>query len=353
MNFKQVITDILLNQNFIGAILTAIIFIVIGYILSNKKIINDKSKEIITIIVMNIALPAMAFKSFMCDLNTEELGSNLTIFILAIIGYIILLLLGSLIFIKKPKEKRKIYAIFMSLGQVTFFALPVMEAIYETNEALIPISLVIIIFRFFLYFYSFIVFSGISMNKENVKMSFKKILLNPIMIAMFIGIFIWLTQNFMFQINISSDETIKSYSILRIDKTLPALYIVLSYASNLVIPLSMLLIGFTLGKVNIIDSLRNKLAWFISGLRLIVSPLIIFIILILLGLIDNPIFHFDEYQISGMVIAFGAPLSAVVSTYAVQYEKEEALASSICFISCILSVITFPLFFILIKLYIN
>lgn len=338
------LTGILTNPKFIGSILTVLVFIFIGYFLAKKKKVTDEVKTFVNFMVMDIALPAMALKSFLSDFDSASMKNNLSIVLMSIVIFLILLVAGNLIFIRKEKEKRKTFAIMMSLGQVSFFSLPIVQALYEENEALIPINLVIIIFRFFLYFYAYAVFSGIKMNIKNIKDILKKLLLNPIMIAMILGIFIWFTQGFMPKVNTTSG----SYSFLRIDKTIPAVYNVLIYASNLVIPLSMLLIGFTLGKVNIKETIKNKTAWFMGSFRVIVGPLVAIAILLLTSLVFK--LTFNEWEIAGLVFGFAAPTSAVATAYAIRFDKDAVMASSVCFISTILSIITLPVMYMIITM---
>lgn len=348
MEIKESIIKVLGNQSFIGAILIALIFIIIGFILVRKDKVQNGAKEIITILIMYIGLPAMAFKSFMADFDRETFGTNLLVFALSIVFYIILLLIGNIIFLKKDKDKRQAYSIFIAMGQVSYFSLPIIEAVYKTNESLIPINLVLVVFRFFLYLYSFSILSGINLDRKHIKSSVKKILLNPILIAMFIGIIIWVTQDISPKITVAND-LINKYSIFRIDKTVPVLYVVISCASSLVIPLSMILIGFTLGKTNIKQALSNKLAWLISIIRVIVCPIIVFLITMLIDQING--IDFNEYQFAALVIGFGAPISAIINTYAIKYNREEEVASSSCLLSCMMSIISFPIMFILINLY--
>ena len=66
---KAVITD----ANFIGAIISSLAFIFLGYLLRSKNIISADGKKAISAIVLKIALPAMAISCFMVDLDYEVL----------------------------------------------------------------------------------------------------------------------------------------------------------------------------------------------------------------------------------------------------------------------------------------
>ena len=240
------IFEILTNQDFIAAIITVIIFIILGYIFEKKKVIDSLDKTI-TFLVLNIGVPALVFKSFMCDFDIESLKTNFIVLLLSLIGYILLIVIGNLIFIKKEKQTRKVYAIIIALSQVSLFSLPIVNAIYKTNEALIPINILSIMFRIFLYGYSYAVFSSISGEEVDVKSRVKKVFINPIVISMLIGIFVWITQDIAPKVNIDGEKI----SVLRVDKVLSPLYAVIKYASNITTPLSMMLIGISIGKYNL------------------------------------------------------------------------------------------------------
>ena len=65
-----------------------------------------------------------------------------------------------------------------------------------------PANMMTLSFRIILYVYCYLVMSKLKFNKENLKASIKKIVLNPIMISMMLGLFIWLTQNIMPKVSV-------------------------------------------------------------------------------------------------------------------------------------------------------
>ena len=347
------IKDIFTDVNFLSAIITTIVFILLGFFLRRRNIIKEGSTKTLNAIVMNIAIPCMAFVAFMNDFDLKEFKNNIMALVFSFVFYLILLILGEVIFIKKPKKQRKVYSIFVSIGQLTFFSIPMLSAIYSDNlsKVIIPASLMTLSFRFFLYFYSYISINDLKFNKETLRPTIKKIFLNPIMIMMFLGLFIYLSQSFMFKVNIketvNGESITTAYSILRIDKTLKPLYSVLSYGNKMSTPVCMLLIGATLGECDLKRAFINKMAYLIAGLRVLGAPLLV------LGLLS--IIHFtglytlNEYLMATLVIGFGAPLSAVVISFCIDADNEAYMASDACFLSTLMSVITIPISLILVK----
>ena len=341
----DVILSVISDQSFLGAILASIVFIILGFILRRFNFIDSKGRNVLNTVIMKVAIPCMAFCAFMSDFNANEFVSNILILAIDSLFYVLFLLLGNLIFWKWGKEKRKIYAILVAVGQLTFFSMPILAATYGSESGiLIPTSLMSIAFRIVTYFYSYITISGEKMTKENFGHTLKKVFVNPIMICMFLGLLIWATQNFMPQIQVG-DVT---YGFTRIDKTLPALYKVFQFGNNMATPLCMLTIGVTLGEAKFLDTVKNGLAWFIAALRAIVFPLMILGFCLLIQM--TGLIHFSELQMAAMVIGNAAPVGAVVVVYCVNFNKEEYVASDSIFLSTLLSLIGIPLLFVLVKL---
>lgn len=339
----ETIFSILKDKQFLSAILISLSFILLGFLLSHNKILNQDGKRVISFLTLKIALPAMAFNCFMTDFYTETFLDHVTVFVLSIAFYILFILLGQLFFFRNGKERRRIYSIFMTVGQFTFFSIPVLLAIYG-GEIMIYANMVTLVFRFVLYVYCYLVMSKLNFNKENLKSSLRQIIFNPIMIAMFIGLCIWLTQNIAPKVCINQIN----YSIFRIDQTLPALHRLLSVAESLTTPLAMILVGSVLGEEKIVHAVKNKMAWLLALLRTLFVPLMVLLILLLLQVLH--IVHLNELSLSSLVIGFGAPLSAVVNTYASQFDTEAPLASQMCLLSTLICLISFPIIYLLVQL---
>ena len=85
----DLIVEILTDQQFLGAILASIAFLVLGFVLRRKNLIGDGGKNVINTLVMKVAIPCMAFCAFMSDFNPESLASNALLLVLSLIFYIL------------------------------------------------------------------------------------------------------------------------------------------------------------------------------------------------------------------------------------------------------------------------
>lgn len=331
------------NEDFLAAITTAILLIILGFTLQKLKLFNEHSKKTVTTILMKIALPCLAFVGFLIDFNTQTLQESMWIILFTILGYLLFLGVGRLLYIKKPHDTASLYSILLTFGQITLFGLPLVKAIYQENGILVG-NMMSIPFRVFIYIYCFLTISGIKFEKGTISSTLKNVFCNPIIIAMLCSIFLWVLQPIMPKVTINEVK----YSIFRFDKTIPWIYKTLNTIANLTMPLSMLLVGITLGQADIKSAFSNKTAWVISVFRSIISPLL------LMGIIDVFVLLFKlsltKEVIASIVICFAAPVSAVVNTFCIHYNREPTLSSNSCFLSTLLYIVFIPFIIVLVEL---
>ncbi len=325
------------QPSFISAILLTITLILVGYIFTKNNLFKSNPSQILSSLVMKVCLPCLAFVGFMSNFEIKQIG----IFVISFIGFGILFLLGRLLFIKTNKDDFDLCRICFALGQVSLFGLPIAKAIFE-DTALTTANMVLLSFRLYLYIYAYLLIKNEKLTKDNFKESLKKTFLNPIMIAMLIGLLFYLSQLFIPTITIGEKEGI---SIFRIDETLPIIYSVIKSIGDLSVPLSMILVGASLAKINIKDALINGKAWYISISRSFIAPTIIFLMLLLYQLIfkNVPSMVLEVPQIIIIVLLFGAPTSVTVNTMAVENNRNSVLTSDSVLLTTLLSLVSYPI----------
>ena len=136
-----------------------------------------------------------------------------------------------------------------------------------------------------------------------------------------------------------------NYSVFRIDKTLPVLYVTVRSVSRLVSPLCMFMIGMSIGGANLFECLSDGFAWIIALLRNIAGPVVV--ALICLFLHRAGIYKFNEFSLMAILIGFSAPVSVTLSIACVEHNCEQVIASRSCVISTLLTLVTFPAAFVL------
>nr|WP_275432120.1 AEC family transporter [Staphylococcus sp. ACRSN] len=184
------------------------------------------------------------------------------------------------------------------------------------------------------------------MELKNLKTMF----LNPIVIATFLGLLIWLVQDLTPHITVLNSQKGNpiSVSIFRIDQTLPWIYAPILFLSKLASPLAWLSIGATLAEINFNEAAKNKTTWYYAGIKTIIVPLInllIFIITTLTGILV-----FDMNAVTTMIVMMATPAATVAVAYAISFDKEAVLASNASLLSTIAAVFVIPSWLVILKI---
>lgn len=242
---------LLTDQSFLSVFCAAMLTIGIGWGLRKKNILKAESRPVLNALLLKLTVPCLAFDAFMTDFARGELRRNVQILLISFALYLSMIALSQLIFIKYGRRKANLYGICFAIGQQTLYAMPILRAIYRENpsESMLSASMVAIAFRVMLYLYAFYSISGVAVTGGSLKQNLKKAFLTPVMLAMFAGFFIWLTQGLL--------PCPGGIPLLRLDLRFPALYAVVPQMATLVNPLAMLLIGSTLGESQLGDALRD------------------------------------------------------------------------------------------------
>lgn len=342
------------------SICKSIFIILLGFILTKKKYLPEQTGKILTRFVMLVALPCLAFSSFMTSITKESFSSALFSFVYGFIIYVLFIFLSKVIFMwVKDKDRRKVMEILFVFGSTTFFGQPLIEASFPSayNDS----SMFNIAYRVFLYSYGYYaicssVTSGESEKKgfhlDKVKTILKKIFVNPIIIATFLGFILWSLQLVGDSTNASNWWVVSvngsSGAFWNISISAPWLYQTIKLLGSLASPLVYFAIGCTLGKVSIKEGASDKMVWIFSFTKLIVGPTINFIVLLLINLIPGINVTFSTF--AATTIMWAVPPATVAVTYCINENKEPAFASSCSLVSTFVAIIFIPVYMVLLTI---
>ncbi|MDU3351447.1 MAG: AEC family transporter, partial [Clostridium sp.] len=204
-------------------IIALFLIILIGVYGTKKHIINDYVNKGLRRILLEITLPLLVINSFSFSFD-EGMGRNI---ITAFIYSILFMILGGIIsyILLKPLkgEKKKILHFANFFSNCGFIGFPIINSIFGA-EGVVYTSIFNMVFTIFLWTYGVMIFSD-KLSKENIK----KVLLNPSIIAVYIGIPIMI-----FNIKLPA-------SILDTTKIV----------GDMTAPISMIIVGSILSKVKI------------------------------------------------------------------------------------------------------
>jgi len=339
MNIGQLVIETITNEGLMGAIASSVIIILLGFYLRKKGTLNETAAKTLSAVLLSAAIPALAFSAFMQDINPETLRQGANVLIWGILVYILLIAVTKLMYAKYTGDKQDVLRVLTIFGSTTFFGIPIISAIYGAEGAMLA-AIFNIGYRIFLYSYGYIKMSGLKIERKNIKTMF----LNPIVLATFLGLFIWLIQGYLPQIAVG--ET--TVGFLRVDQTIPWLYRPVIFLSNLASPLAWLSIGATLAEISLEDAAKEKDAWYYTFMKIAIVPFINLVILIILSI--TGIMPISFVALATMIIMMATPTATVAAAYAIGFDKEAILTSNCSLVSTIVGVAAMPLWIVILEI---
>lgn len=334
--------DVILSQKFLTAVFSTISIILVGYYLRKKNIVNENGSKVLSSVLLSAALPALAFQAFMQNIDETTYTTGINVLIFGFVAYVLLILLGYVFYFKYKGDLKDTMVVLTAFGSTTFFGIPIINGLLG-NDGTLYANIFNIAYRVFLYSFGLIMMSGLKFEKKNLK----QIFLNPIIIATFIGLLIWVFQSKLPQISIKEKEEMVSYAILRLDKTAPFVFDAIKYLGSLSSPLAWLAIGMTLAQISMKEALKERKTLIYGAIKLIAVPFIFLVILIVLNMLN---IHFAYEAIVAIIIMLATPPATVAVAYAIKFEKEAVLSSNISLVNTVLSVFAIILWIIVLTL---
>ncbi len=291
-----------------------------GYILIKAKLVSNETSGVLSKVLVLVGMPFLIVNGVLkINFDSEALVVIGISALIAIIYHFFLIFSSKFVAGTKLGEKNygisRFCIIFSNNG---FLGIPLATALFILDAPLTVTGVIVIniITNVLMQTAGVSIISG-----EKKKFSFK-ILLNPLIIAFFIGIII----------NLSG-----------LTKILPQVATYSAYLSNIVTPLSMLILGMQLGNVNVKKLFTNIKMYYVSAVKLIAVPMIIVGVL----LIIDVFIKIPAELIMGAFIAFAMPTAGLASAYATIYDGDVENAVYYTMGSTVFSVATIPLLYFL------
>lgn len=292
------------------SVISLFLIMLVGVYGSKRNIITGEINKALINILIEIALPFMILASFIFTYDETIKLNVLKTFIYSPIAYIIMAAISGILLIPIKKDKRTILHfsnIFTNTGYIGF---PILNAMYGA-EAVIYGSVFNMFFVIFIWTYGIFLFTG-SIERENLKNELLKILLNPSILAVALGIIIMI-----------------------FDIVIPKLLLnTISSLGNITGPLSMIIVGATLAKIEFKNKLKDWSIYYGIATRLIIMPLVIYLISLIIR---------DRGIVSNTVIVMSAmPAAAMTSILAEKYELEAEYAATMVLMTTVFALLTIP-----------
>lgn len=326
--------DTIFDNSTIGAISSSLIIILLGFYLTKNKIFSESFAKTLSTVILTVGLPALSFNSFMKDIDEQSLKNGINILLWGFVFQGALIFLLKAYYFRYKKDEKQALVVLTTLGSTTFFGIPIIEAVYG-GEGVIYASIFNISYRVYLYSWAYISFSGLKVDKNNLK----TMLFNPIIIATFLGLFIWVFQASLPQVKINGE----SFAFLRIDKTAFWIYKPMEYLAMICSPLAWLSIGGTLAKISIKEAISNSTVWVYTFTKTILVPTLGIIGLYIINLF-TPI---SFLTVAVATIMMATPPATVAVSYAIKFDRQAILASNCSLVSTVAVIFLMPILILL------
>lgn len=292
------------------------LLILVGFVLSKLGYFSAHTRKQLTNIVLWIVLPCATIQSFEIEVDQDLLVSMALIFLISIgiqgIHWIFCTTCWNRI-----HDDRKISLQYGTMvSNAGFMGMPVTQSAFGST-GLLYASIFLIPQRICMWSYGLSLYTDGQDRKEVIR----KVMTNPCIVAIYIGVVVMVLGMFDLHLPDFLDSTIAAIG-------------------NCNTALSMIVIGGILSDVPK-DQIGDKLSLLYSGLRLLVIPMILFLILNVLPV--------DPMVRNVCVLLSAMPAASTTAMLAQRYEKDPEFASKIIFVSTLFSMITLPIIFLLLE----
>ena len=301
MNYSSI-----LNQ-----VMILFLIMLIGYLARKRNIINEETNYGLSKLLLDVTLPAFLVTSFNFQFSNQMLMRAGALFLIGFVILIVLAIISKVLYMKYPRDVSSVLRFATIFSNNGFMGYPIILSIYGKlgvfYTAIFNIPFTILVFTLGVMLFS---------KKKDFK-SLGKELLNPSLISIIIGLFI-----FIFSVKIP-------YPI----------YQTLNLVGSMTTPLAMMIVGSLVAEVDIKYIFGGTVVYYVAIVRLIVTPLVVLLIM-------------KAFGASGMflgipVLISGMPGASLTSIMAEKYGGDSILASKCVLITTILSAITIPLMLLL------
>ena len=293
--------------NVLTQVIILFILILLGVLLAKIKMLDDATVKGMTEVVLTFVTPCVIIKSFVREFNEALLKGLLISVAAAFVSHIGFILVSTLLLRHKNISKQKVLlygAVFSNCG---FMSLPLQQVLLG-DEGVFFAASYIAIFNVFVWTYGILVMSG-----DKKYMTPKKLILNPGIIGVIIGVMIFILS-------------------IPVPKVI---YEPVSYIAALNTPIPMIIIGYHLAHSSLLDGLKEIKCILAIILKLFVYPLAALGIMYLCGIRGN--------LLISLAISCSAPVAANTTMFASKFGGDTSLSVNMVSLSTLLSLISMPI----------
>lgn len=299
-----------------------IIFVLLaipGYLLVKGKLLGPKESGTLSKLLTNIGMPFLILSSTLkLEFSGEFTKSLIVVAVLGLLFLVGTFLLSALFVFRDNEEKRKGMVRFcMVFSNNGFIGIPLARAVFgEASPVMAYLIVLNILMNVVMFTLGVYLISG-----DKSAINVKKAVLTPVFLAFVIGI---------------------ALNLLGVPAAVPELQTYSTHFSGIVTPLSMLVLGMKLTQVPMKKLFVSWRMYYTSAVRLVLFPIIPLVLGMLLRLPTDAVI--------GLFIGFAMPTAGLASAFSDQYDGDAENAVILTLGTTIVSVITIPVLYWLLRM---
>ena len=282
-------------------IMYALMFI--GFLAYKKKFLSDQGAKDIGKILLNIVVVSVIISNLYVEKTPEKTVELLSSSFISLICMALSIFISYLIFHKN----NRIAEFACSFSNAGFIGIPLAQATFG-NHAVFYLTAMLVLVALLQWTYGVY-----TITDDKRYIDLKKVIRNPIVIAVIIGIILYITK-------------------IKIPVIVTDLFGIINSLNT---PLAMFVSGVYLAQSDLLSMLKKKDVYFICLIRLIVIPLVILLVFRFLPLGNNTIKL-------AVLLAGACPCGANVAIFAQQYDCDYKKGIEYVCVSTLLSILTIP-----------
>lgn len=298
----------------LSAMMTMFVCMFVGFFLQKKRLEPEDTDSVLSKLLNYAICPALTFTTFSQNFSIASLSENYRLILICAVLMFSAMLLSlplSRLFAKEGYT-RNVYKYALTFANSGYMGDAIVLALFGTE--------MLYYYKLYTFPLTIGIYSWGMAQLVPGKRGFKGTLLrclNPSTVAMLLGMAAGL-------LNLYIPDFMNSALI---------------NLGNCLGPIAMVLTGYVVGKCDLKKMLTNTGVYFASLLRLIVLPGIFCGALVLLGV--------DKLTVTLALVALGMPLGLNTVVFPAAYGKDTSVGAGMSLISTVLSVVTFPLMYMI------
>lgn len=290
-----------------GQIVMMFLMMAVGAGAYKTGLVTEKGSAELSNITLYLVIPFVVLTSFQIDFDANIFHGIVITFVLGIIAHGMAILLSYGLVRGRDQDRNALERFSIVYPNCGFMGIPLAQAVLG-SKGVIYITAFIAAQNLFIWSHGVASMQG-SFKKESIKEVFKA----PVMIATFVGLLCYLLQ-------------IK----------FPALvFRPLKAIADMNTPLAMMISGTAIAQTNLLKTLSKPRIYIMTALRLLVVPLVMFLILIFVPVAK-------DLKILSL-LATSASTAAITTMFAVKFKKDVGYAAELFAVSTIAAIATLPL----------